>query len=319
MMKKISKVNKEDLSILFMGTPDFAVNSLKMLVEEGYTVKAVVTQPDRPKGRGKKLLPPPVKVYAEEQGIPVLQYNRVSREGLEEISELGCNLFITASFGQILSRKLLALPEHGTINVHGSLLPKYRGAAPIEWAIMNGEEKTGITTMYTVFEIDAGDMLLKKEVPIDPEMTGGELFERMAVAGAETLKETLEKLTSGELTSEPQNEEEMTYYPMFERGFGKIDFRKTFLEIKNLVRALQPDMAAYFEADGQKIQVYGVNKVNDEVNTEAGCVIAADPKKGLLVQAGDGVLEITELKYPGKNRMEAKAFLRGRKIEAEKL
>ena len=310
-------IRKEDLHILFMGTPDFSVKCLRKIFEEGYDIRAVVTQPDRPKGRKNLLHESPVKVYAKENGIPVLQYEKVSREGIDNIRDYGCNLFVTASFGQILSRKLLSLPEYGTINVHASLLPKYRGAAPIEWCIINGEKYTGITTMYTKFELDAGDMLLKKEVEIPGDITGGELRDILADCGAEVLSDTLKALTEGSLNPVSQNEDEASYFPMLDKGIGRIDFNKTYAEIHNLVRALLPEMPAYFEADGNRIQVYKVSFINGSADSLPGTVISQDPKLGLLIQAGDGIIEINELKYPGKKQMDDKSFLRGRQFQTE--
>ncbi|MBQ9942313.1 MAG: methionyl-tRNA formyltransferase, partial [Christensenellaceae bacterium] len=208
-------MNKEQLRIAFLGTPEFALPSFKMLIEEGYSVAAVFTQPDRPKGRGHKMIPPPVKVLAEEHGIPVYQFERISRDGVETLREVAPDLMITVAFGQILSREVLAIPSMGCINVHGSLLPAYRGAAPIEMAVINGEAQAGITTMYTVYELDAGDMLEKDAVDILPGETGGQLRERLSLLGAGTLKRTLNKLLDGTLAATPQNEAEATYYPMF--------------------------------------------------------------------------------------------------------
>lgn len=304
--------NKSGLRIVFFGTPAFALPSLHMLLEEGYQVVGVVTQPDRPKGRGHKLLPPPVKVAAEEAGIPAYQYQKVSREGLETLSSLGANLFITVAFGQILSRELLALPELGCINVHGSLLPKYRGAAPIEWAILLGENKTGISTMYTVYELDAGDILEQDEVEIGPEETGGELRERLSYLGAETLKRTLEKLLAGALTRKPQLEEEATYYPMFSRDFGEVNFLEPCLEIQRKVRALNPAPMAYTRFGGDKIKLFSVRMVDAQMEKEPGTILLANEKDGLVVQAKDGRLEICTLQFPGGKAMSAKDFLRGR-------
>lgn len=308
-------MKKSELKIVFMGTPDFAVASLAMLQKEGYCIAAVVTNPDRPKGRGHKLMPPPVKVFAEAHNIPVYQYEKVSREGLEDIKQLKPDLIITAAFGQILSRELLAVPKYGCINVHGSLLPKYRGAAPVQWAIINGEKKTGITTMYTVYELDAGDMLLKKEIEIDENISGGELFKQLADVGADCLKETLELLLAGELRGIPQNESEMTYYPMFEKGFGKIDFSKTAEEIHNFVRALDPDPGAYAFLGENKIKIFKASKTEGNSDAVCGTIVEADAKKGLLVAVKDGILSIDELQYPGSKRMSAKDYLRGRSLE----
>ena len=304
-------MNKSDLKIVFMGTPEFAVPSLEMLVSEGYDIAAVVTQPDKPKGRGHKLMPPPVKVLAEKHGIKVLQPVKVSRDGFEELSSVGANLFITVAFGQILSRDVLALPKFGCINVHGSLLPKYRGAAPIEWAVINGEKQAGVTTMYTVYELDAGDMLLKKAIDVPEDMTGGELREKLSFVGAEVLKETLFKLIGGTLVSEKQNEEEMTYYPIPARELSHIDWSKSAKSIKDLVRAMNPSQPAYAFFGEDKVKIFEV-AVTDKPACGAGKVVEMDPKKGLFISAGDLVLEIVRLQLPGGKPMSAKELLRGR-------
>ena len=303
--------NKEELRIVFLGTPEFALPSLSMLLDEGYHIAAVCTQPDRPKGRGHKLAPPPVKVLAEEKGIPVYQFEKISREGLETLRGLHPDLLITVAFGQILSRDVLALPPMGCINVHGSLLPKYRGAAPIEWAIINGEKQTGVTTMYTAYELDAGDMLEKDSVEIGENETGGELRERLSVLGAKTLKRTLEKLLAGTLARTPQKEEEASYYPMFQRDFGAVDFSDLAENLANKIRGLNPAPMAYLMAGGQKVKLL-MARARESMGAHApGEILAADPKAGLVIQAGDLPLEIITLQYPGKKPMAARDFLRG--------
>ncbi len=311
-------MNKEDLRIVFMGTPEFAVPSLKMLIEEGYPVCADVTQADRPKGRGHKLVPPPVKVLAEEHGIPVMQPEKVARDGFEELKALGANLFITAAFGQILTQDVLDLPEYGTINVHGSLLPKYRGAAPIEWAVINGEPEAGVTTMYTVRAIDAGDMLLKDAVEITENMTGGELREKLSEVGAVTLKRTMEALTAGTLAAVPQDEAESTYYPIPDRELACIDWSKSTKEIRNLVRGLNPAPMAYTFTDGQKVKVFEIGFAEcADGSQEPGSILVKDPKKGLIVRTGDGAAEILRLQFPGGKPMAAKDYMRGKGISAD--
>ena len=299
-----------------MGTPNFALPSLTMLVDEGYLIAGVFSQPDRPRGRGHKLLPTPVKELAESCGLPVFQFEKVSREeGIRAIKGLSPNLIVTAAFGQILSRELLAIPEFGCINVHGSLLPKYRGAAPIQWAIINGERATGVTTMFTRYELDAGDMLVKREVKIAPESTGGELYELLSEEGALALKETLELLIGGELKRVPQQESEASYYPIPGRELGRINFSKTCLEIKNLVRALNPAPAAYAMLGRDKIKIYKAVVSDLKAQGKPGTVVLSDPKKGLFIQAGDGVISLEELQLPGSKRMRACDLLRGKQIE----
>ena len=307
-----TRMEKSDLKIVFLGTPEFAVPSLSMLLEEGYQVAAVVTQPDRPRGRGHKLLPSPVKVLAEEKGLPVYQYERVSREGLEELAALAPDLLITVAFGQILSQKLLEIPKIGCINVHGSLLPKYRGAAPIEWAVIDGEAQTGITTMFTVYELDAGDMLEQDAVDILPGETGGQLRERLSHVGAGTLKRTLEKLLAGTLERRPQDAEAATICRMFPKGFGQLDFAKTCRENVNLIRGLNPAPGAYLMHGEAKIKIWRAEQASEAVSHPLGAIVAADPRQGLVYQCADGLLKILELQYPGGKAMKAEDFLRGK-------
>ena len=228
------------MRIVFMGTPDFAVPSLKALVEGGYSVVGVVTQPDRPKGRGKKLAMSPVKEYAIQQGIPVLQPERISRDGYEDLLNLHPDLCVTAAFGQILSQKILDIPPLGTINVHASLLPKHRGSAPIAWAMVQGDKTTGVTTMMTARGIDNGDMLLKAETPIDPAETCGELTARLSEIGAKLLIETLKALENGTLERIPQDESQMTYDPKLEKDMGVIDWTQDAADIVHRIHGLNP-------------------------------------------------------------------------------
>lgn len=308
-------MNKEDLRIVFMGTPEFAVPSLRMLLDEGYHIAAVVAQPDRPKGRGHKLVPSPVKVVAQEQGIAVLQPEKISRDGFDALKEVGANLFITAAFGQILSKAVLALPAYGTINVHGSLLPAYRGAAPIEWAVINGEKYAGVTTMFTAYELDAGDMLLKDSMEIGENMTGGELRETLSHVGAKTLKNTLEALLAGTLAPEQQKESEVTFSTIPDKQLANIDWTLPTQRIRNLVRGLNPAPMAFTYAGEQKVKIFEI-KAADAGNSQAvpGDFLAKDSKKGLIVKTGDGAAEILRLQFPGGKPMPAKDYLRGKEI-----
>ena len=311
-------MNKEDLRIVFMGTPEFAVPSLKMLLEEGYPVAAVVTQPDRPKGRGHKLVPSPVKVVALEHEIPVLQPERVSRDGFEELAAVKANLFITAAFGQILSRDVLALPQYGTINVHGSLLPAYRGAAPIEWAVINGEKTAGVTTMFTKYELDAGDMLLKGSMEVSETITGGELREQLAPIGAETLKRTLEALLAGELNPVPQNEEEVTFSTIPDKELANMDWTMPTEQLRNLVRGLNPAPMAFTYAGDQKVKIFEIKAAEcTDADVNPGTILVKDPKKGLIVKTGDGAAEITRLQFPAGKPMPAKDYMRGKGISVD--
>ncbi|MBR3294657.1 MAG: methionyl-tRNA formyltransferase [Clostridia bacterium] len=296
--------------IVFLGTPEFAVPSLEMLHENGYTIKAVITQPDRPKGRGHKMVAPPVKEKAQELGIPVYQFESLRKEGTDVLRELAPDLMITVAYGQILSKEILAIPAIGCINVHGSLLPKYRGAAPIEYAVINGEKETGVTTMFTVRKLDAGDILLQDRVTIPEDMTGGELREKLSHVGAGTLLRTLKELEEGTLERIPQNEEEATFSTMLDKDFGKIDFTQDAWTVHNLIRGCDPEPQAYFMKDDTKFKVLRSKVCSME--GEPGKILLSDPKKGLVVACGKGSVEILILQYPGSRAMDAKDFLRGR-------
>ncbi len=303
------------MRIVFMGTPDFAVESLKALLTTEHEIVGVFTQPDRPVGRGHKIEKCPVKILAEENDLPVYQFERVSRqEGLDTMRAIAPDLIVTAAFGQILSRKLLAVPKMGTINVHASLLPRHRGAAPINQCILMGDTVTGVTTMLTDAGLDTGDMLLKVETPIGENETAGELTARLAVMGAELLKETLEKYFAGELKGIPQNEEEMTYEPMMSKETGKIDFTKTAHEINCLVRGVNPWPGAYTGMGEQTMKVWAVNEIKEPCDAPCGTVLVSSAKEGLVVACKGGKAEITELQMPGGKRMSAKAYLSGKKI-----
>ena len=304
------------MRIAFLGTPDFAVPSLQMLIDRGYDVVGVFAQPDRPKGRGGKLTPPPTKVLAGQHGIPVFQPEKIRRpDGQEMLKSLAPDLMITAAFGQILSKENLAVPPLGCINVHGSLLPKYRGAAPIQWAVINGEKTTGVTTMLTDIGIDTGDMLLKKEIEILPDETAGELFDRIAILGAQVLEETLQALEAGTLQPVPQNEAEATHCAMLQKEDGHIDFQKTAQEIHDRIRGVSPWPGAYGLLDGQVLKLWKAKKAtNWETQGEPGEILSADGKNGLIVAAADGAVEILELQAAGAKRMDAKAYLRGKSL-----
>ena len=298
------------LRIIFMGTPEFAVPSLDMLIRNGYDICCAVTQPDKPKGRGNKMLPPPVKAHAEQHGIPVLQFSRISREGVETLLSLEADLMVTVAYGQILSDAVLAICPFGCINVHASLLPRYRGAAPIERAIMAGERTTGVSTMFTVREVDAGDVLEQDVLDILPEDTGGTLRAKLAEVGAETLRRTIEKLSFGTLKCTPQRAELATYAPIFKRDFGRVRFNDTCEHIVNLIRAINPEPGAYTLLGETKLKLWLAVKANLPTGAP-GEVMLADQNSGLVVSAADGSVEILRLQYPGGREMSARDFLRG--------
>lgn len=306
------------MRVVFMGTPDFAVPSLRALAGmEEVEIVGVFTQPDRPVGRGHKLEMPPVKREALENGLNVLQFERVRRqEGLDAMRALKPDLVVTAAFGQILSRKLLDVPRMGTINVHASLLPRHRGAAPINWCLIQGELVTGVTTMLTDAGLDTGDMLLKREVEIGESETAGELTERLAQVGADLLVETVRRYAAGEIAPEKQNENEMTYEPLLTKELGKIDWKQEAQAIANLVRGVNPWPGAYTAVEGGTLKIWLARPADAQTDRIPGTVIRASAKEGLFVACGGGtVLEILEMQAPNAKRMNAKTYLSGRKIE----
>lgn len=306
------------MRIVFMGTPDFAVPSLEMLVKEGYEVVAAVTQPDKPKGRGNKMAAPPVKEIALKHQIKVLQPEKIKTpEFIDQIKALKPDLLITAAYGKILTKELLEVPVYGCINVHGSLLPAYRGAAPINWAVIKGEKKTGITTMYTDVGIDTGDMLLKKELEIGPDMTVGELHDKMSVLGAEVLQETLTALKNGTLQRIPQEDSESSYAPMMNKELGHIDWNKSALEIHNLVRGTDPWPGAYTFLLGNRMRVWKTSLVPEKSNAEInnGKILKVDDE-GILVKCPDGNLMIKEVQFDSSKRMSVCDYIRGHEINA---
>ncbi|MEG0251502.1 MAG: methionyl-tRNA formyltransferase [Christensenellaceae bacterium] len=302
--------------IVFLGTPDFAIPSLKMLLDSGYDVRAVITQPDRKAGRGQKMMPPPVKVFAQQNDIDVYQFEKISTpQGVAKLKELAPDLLITAAYGHILTQEILDIPKLGCINVHASLLPKLRGAAPIQWAIVSGEKQTGVTTMYTVLALDAGDILESEAVEIPQEMTAGQLYEQLSEVGARVLQKTLQKLGDGSLVRVPQDEKSATYFPMFKKGFGKINFEENCQNIINFVRGLNPMPCAYIVYQEEKIKIYKVTCKPHDGQEKAGTVLCADAKSGLEIVAKDGVIVVEELQRQGAKRMNAKESLRGKRIE----
>lgn len=301
------------LRIIFMGTPDFACPTLTRLIERGEDVIAVVTQPDRPKGRGQKLVPPPVKVIAEKHGIPVLQPLKVrAPEVIAQIRELNPDLIIVVAFGQILPQSLLDIPRHGCINIHASLLPRYRGAAPLNWCLINGEAETGITTMQMDAGLDTGDMLVKRAIPIGPDEDAQSLHDRLSLLGADTIDETLDRLLAGTLIREQQNDSLTCYAPMLKKEDGLIDWSREPQQIGNLVRGLTPWPGAYTSLEGKTLKLYKVSVADG--NGKPGEVIAAG-KDGIIVACGSGSLRIEELQLEGRKRLSAPEFLAGCRLE----
>lgn len=297
------------MRIVFMGTPDFAVASLKALCEGGYDVVGVFTQPDRPKGRGNKVVMTPVKEYAVSRGIPVFQPQHIRRDGLENLQHLAPDLCVTAAFGQILSQAVLDVPPLGTINVHASLLPRHRGSAPINWAILQGDKEAGVTTMMTARGIDNGDMLLRATTPIQPGETAGELTERLSVMGASLLLDTLKALEAGTLTRIPQDESAMTYDPMLNKDMGVLDWTRPAAEIVNRIHGLNPWPGCTTPYEGQRLKLLRAEAADG--SGQPGEILTADPKAGLVIAAGEGAVRVTQMQAPGGKPMNPKDYLRG--------
>lgn len=296
-----------------MGTPEFAVPCLAALYEH-CDVIGVVTQPDKPRGRGQKLVPSPVKAWAEVHGLPVWQPKRIKEEDFTAfLEEQKPDLMVVVAFGQILSQRILDIPPYGCINVHGSLLPRYRGAAPMQWCVIDGEKKTGITTMFMDAGLDTGDMLLKAEFPIGPDTTLEEVHDGLMALGAKVLIDTLEELSAGTLKRIPQTGES-NYAPMLTKETGHIHWQDCAQKIHNLVRGLDSWPGAYTFLAGKKYKIWRTRCTTEKTEAQPGTILRADKKEGLFVAAGDGVLEITELQAPGKKRMAAKDYLNGHAI-----
>ena len=337
------------MKIVFMGTPDFAKESLEALYNKKYEIAAVVTNQDKQKGRGMKMTPSPVKTFAEEKGLKIFQPLKVrnNEEFIKEIKNLKPDLLCVVAYGKILPKELLEIPKYGAINVHASLLPKYRGAAPIQWAVLNGDKKTGITTMFMDEGMDTGDMILKEEVEIGENETTGELWDKLSKIGAKLLTKTVEKIDSIENKEDKNLEEikkiigaekqgnEYTLAPMLKKEMAKIDWEKNSKEIKNLVRGLNPIMGAYCFLGDKKIKIWKVNNYSIEdfenkfvlteeekgniKEKENGTIIVADKKKGIFVKTGDGIIEILELQGENGKKMDSKSFLNGNKVDIEEI
>ena len=302
------------MRILFMGTPDFAVASLRALVEAGHEICGVFTQPDKPKNRGHKMMPPPVKEYALTQNLPVFQPLKM-KDGtaLAIVQELQPELIVVAAYGRILPEEILQAAPYGAINVHSSILPKYRGAAPINWAILNGETVTGDTIMYMAKELDAGDIIRCAETAIDPDEDAQELTARLAELGAKTLVEVVADMSRGTVTRTPQDHSRSTYAPMLDKSLSPMDFTRSAQALHNQVRGLIPWPCATMALQGKTVKVFRT-QVGEETSAAPGTVVAAD-KKGIAVACGDGrVLRITELQPEGGKRMAAAAYLAGHPI-----
>ena len=301
-----------------MGTPDIAATCLKKILADGFDVVGVYTQPDRPKGRGMKLVASPVKEVAVAAGIPVFQpENFREEETVEQLRALQPDICAVVAYGRILPDDILAVPEYGAINVHGSLLPKYRGAAPIQWSVLNGDKITGVTTMYLAHDMDAGDVIYKAETEIGEYETAGELFDRLMDMGAELLIKTLDDIESGTAPRTPQDHSKASYVTMLDKSICLIDWNKKPREVLKHIYGLQPWPVATMELDGTVYRVFGAEYTNNKCSAEPGMVVGAD-KNGIEIACADGeTLLITELQAPGKKRMKAVDFLRGHNIKVK--
>ena len=305
------------MRILFMGTPDFAKESLEAIYNAGHEILGVVTNPDRPKGRGMKMVATPVKEYALSKNLEIYQPEKVRNniEFIEKMKALQPDAICVVAYGKILPKEILDIPRLGCINVHGSLLPKYRGAAPIQWSVINGDKITGITTMYMDVGMDTGDMILKEEVEIGLDETTGELWDKLSKVGGTLLVKTLEKIENGTAPRIPQTND-FSMAPMLDKEMSKIDWNnKTAIEIKNLVRGLDPIMGTYSFVEGKKIKIWKVDAIKDNnANVENGTVIKADCKDGLYIKAKDGIIKVLEIQGENAKRMNVQDFLRGNNI-----
>lgn len=308
------------MKVIFMGTPDFSVGTLNALAEAGYEVVLAVTQPDKPKGRGGKMQATPVKEAAALHGIPVFQPKKIrTKESIAELKKYDADIMVVIAFGQILPKEILEMTPYGCVNVHASLLPKYRGAAPIQWAVINGEKVSGVTTMQMDEGLDTGDMLLKTEVILDEKETGESLHDKLAAAGAALCVKTLKALEEGSITPQKQGESPTEYARMLDKGLGSIDWNNSAVSIERLIRGLNSWPGAYTEWNGKVMKIWGADvyakdAISDSKKRLPG-TIAKIEKDGFYVQTGEGLLKVTELQIPGKKKMEAAAFLRGYQIQ----
>ena len=304
------------MKIIFMGTPEFSIPCLEALINHEHEVIAVVTQPDKPKGRGKKVQPTPIKEVALKNNIPVYQPLKVKDpEFTTFLRSLSPDLIVVVAFGQILSKDILDIPPNGCVNVHASLLPKYRGAGPIYWSVINGEEKTGVTTMFMDVGLDTGDMILKEEIPILEQDTAGTIHDKLSSLGARVLINTIKLIEQGKAPREKQKDEEATYAPMLDKKLGKIDWGKSSKEVVCLIRGTNPWPVAYTSYQGQKFKIYEAELFDKEYKgRQQGEIVEIVPKEGLVISTGDGSVIINDVQFDGSKRMSMDEYLRGHNI-----
>lgn len=299
------------MNVIFMGTPEFAVLTLEKLYENGFDIKLVVTQPDKLSGRGKKLKKSNVKIKAEELGLEIFQPEKIKcKENIELLRSYAPDIIVVVAYGQLLNKEILDLPKYGCINVHASLLPKLRGAAPLNWAIINGEKISGVTTMFMDVGLDTGDMLLKSKINIDEDMNVGELHDKLMIQGANLLIETLNGIESNNIQKEKQDDSLSNYAPMLDKENTRINWNDKSQNIHNLIRGLSPFPGAYFIYDGKNVKVYKSSYTNEKTEAKPGFVLKSD-SDGIQVASSDGVIIIEEIQMPGKNKMSVSAYLRG--------
>ncbi len=314
------------MNVVYMGTPDFAVNTLEAIVNAGHKVMMVVTQPDKAKGRGKKVLYTPVKEKALEYGLTVSQPVKVSEESfVAQLREMNPDVIVVVAFGQILPESILNIPKYGCINVHASLLPAYRGAAPIQWAVIDGLSESGVTTMYMEKGLDTGDIIMQSRFALAEDETGGSLFDKLAIEGADLLLKTLVQLENGTATRTKQDDSKSSYAKMLSKDMGKLDFSQSATVLERLIRGLNPWPSAYTRLDDKSLKVYEANVLSDDevatfgsLEQAPGTIIAVD-KKSFTVRCKEGALRIMNLQLEGKKRMDTAAFLLGYKIEIGKV
>lgn len=311
------------MNIIFMGTPDFAVNALEAVIAAGHNVQLVVTQPDKPKGRGKAMQFPAVKECALMHNLPVFQPDRIKKpENIDVLKQYDCDVMVVAAFGQILPKEILDMPKHCCINIHASLLPKYRGSSPIQWSVINGDKVTGVSIQRMDVGVDTGDIISYKEYALSEDETGGSLFDKLAELGATLCVETLEAIANGTATYTPQKEEEASHTKMIAKELGEIDWNMPAGKIECLIRGLNPWPSAYTYLDGKTFKIWRARVLEETEGlpekTNVGVVYKVD-KKGIYVKTGDGALQLLEVQLEGKKRMDVAAFLNGFTVEAGKL
>ena len=304
------------MKVVFMGTPDFAVGALEAIIKAGHEVTGVVTQPDKPKGRGKELQISPVKACALEHGIEVFQPEKIKApDAVSKLRRFEADIFVVAAFGQILSKEILEMPKFGCVNIHASLLPKYRGAAPIQWAVIDGEEESGVTIMQMNEGLDTGDILMQEKVKLSPKETGASLFDKLAECGASLIVGALPKIEKGELKPEKQDDDKSSYAKMLKKDFGKLDFSQEAVVLERKIRGLNSWPSAYTYYKGKTLKIWDAD-VDTDVDTDAACgFVCAVSKDSFSIMTKKGCLVIKEVQLEGKKRMKASAFLLGYPIE----